>query len=215
MLRLEFMGPPGAGKGTQAARLCAVRELPHLSTGDMFRDHVRRGTDLGVEAQDILKTGALVPDELVSRMVDDRLAADDCQAGFLLDGYPRTRSQVSDLDAILARRNWQRTAVLLIDVPEHELVGRIAARRICEACGNVTNLSAGAGETCAACGGRLTQREDDKEAVVRERLRVYRDDTKPVLDVYRERRLLEEIDGRGTVDEVAECIAVAVDRRAA
>ena len=214
-MRLEFMGPPGAGKGTQAARLCAARRLPHLSTGDMFRDHVRRGTDLGREAQAILKTGELVPDGLVSRMVDDRLAIDDCQAGFVLDGYPRTRSQVSDLDAILARRKWRRTAVMLIDVPEEELVGRIAARRTCEACGDVTSLAAGAGAICAACGGTLIQRDDDKEMVVRERMRVYADQTRPVVEVYRERRLLESIDGRGSMDEVAERIAAAVDRRAA
>ena len=110
-MRLEFMGPPGAGKGTQAARLRAQRDIPHLSTGDMFRDHVRRGTALGREAQDILKGGKLVPDELVSRMVEERLSRDDCRDGFLLDGYPRTTEQVDDLDGILERRGWRRTAV--------------------------------------------------------------------------------------------------------
>jgi len=209
------MGPPGAGKGTQAARFCLARALPHLSTGDMFRDHIRRGTDLGQEAQDIMETGALVPDELVSRLVDDRLGADDCCAGHVLDGYPRTHSQVTDLDAMLKRRNWRRTAVLLIDVPEDELVGRIAARRTCEACGSVTTLFTTKGETCPDCGGCLSQRADDDEPIVRQRLSVYRDETKPVLDIYEERQLLVTIDGRGPVEVVAVRIAAAVDQVAA
>ena len=209
-MRLEFMGPPGAGKGTQAARLRAQRDIPHLSTGDMFRDHVRRGTALGREAQDILKGGKLVPDELVSRMVEERLSRDDCRDGFLLDGYPRTTEQVHDLDGILERRGWRRTAVLLLGVPEEELVARIASRRTCEACGEVTRAAEG-GEICPACGGRLTQRDDDKEAVVRERLRVYREQTEPLLVIYRDRGLLIEIDGRGSMDQVAERITVALD----
>ncbi|MFQ5720051.1 MAG: adenylate kinase [Acidobacteriota bacterium] len=213
---LEFIGPPGAGKGTQAARVCADRDIVHLSTGDMIRDHIRRGTDLGAEANAIVNDGALLPDSLVSRMVGERLSHDDCVNGFLLDGYPRTVEQVGDLDVILSRAGWQITAVLFLDVPEDELVRRIAGRRTCEACNEVTNVSlSGAQTRCPTCSGPLSQREDDREEVVRERLRVYREQTAPVLRTYEGRHLLERVDGNGSMNVVADRIDAVLDKVAA
>ena len=151
---LEIIGPPGAGKGTQAHRLAAARGIPHVSTGDMFRDNIRQGTSLGKKASEYLQNGGLVPDDLVTLMVEDRLGREDCQESFLLDGYPRTAAQIRDLDRILADNGWERTAVLHLEVPEEEVVRRLAGRRVCGKCGHVTRLSAlSGGEPCRECGG--------------------------------------------------------------
>jgi adenylate kinase len=202
-MRLELMGPPGAGKGTQAQRLCLAHAVPHLSTGDMFRENIRQETPLGRKAQDYLSRGELVPDALVSAMVSERLARDDCQAGYLLDGYPRTAQQVDALDEMLTERGWQRTAVLALQVPEDELVARIAGRRVCEGCARVARAAdVGDGGLCNECGGKMVQRPDDREEVVRERLRVYREETAPVTEIYRARGILREVEGRGSEADV-------------
>ncbi len=216
-MRLELMGPPGAGKGTQARRLSGARGVPHISTGDMFREHVRKATPLGRKAQAYLDRGELIPDSVVADMVAQRLAAEDCQAGYLLDGFPRTPEQVRALDAILARHGWQRSAVLLLEVPEAEVVARIASRRVCAGCGAVGRAprAGTAPDPCTACGGRLEQRADDREEVVRERLKVYREETAPLLAIYRQRQLLVEIDGVGTEAEVFGRLQSALDRVAA
>ena len=197
-MRLEIMGPPGAGKGTQARRLAAAVGVPHISTGDMFRDAVRRGTAAGRAAQAYLDRGALVPDAEVAALVDERLGLPDCANGYLLDGYPRTLPQVDALDRILERRGWRRTAVLALAVPDAEIVQRLATRRACGACGAVTR----GGDTCPACQGRLETRPDDREDVVRDRLRVYHRDTEPLLAAYARRGLLREVDGTGTEEAV-------------
>jgi adenylate kinase len=203
MIFLEIMGAPGAGKGTQAKRLSAERALTHVSTGDMFRENLRNQTELGRKANEYAKNGGLVPDDLVSDMVRERLKRDDCHKGCLLDGYPRTAAQVSDLDGILRLHGWERTAVLFLDVPEEEVVRRLAGRRVCSGCGHVARLETlSGGASCSDCGGTMIQRADDTEDVVRERLQVYRRETEPVLAIYRERGILRQVDGSGTEDQV-------------
>jgi len=200
---LEIMGPPGAGKGTQATRVAAAREIPHISTGDMFRENIRLATALGRKADEYLQNGGLVPDDLVTDMVRERLGRADCRDGYLLDGYPRTPAQVRDLDGILAAHGWQRTAVLLLEVREEDVVRRLAARRVCSGCGQVARLETlSGGSGCSQCGGEMIQRTDDREDVVRERLQIYRRETKPVQAIYEERGILRLIDGAGTEDEV-------------
>ena len=205
MIFLEIMGPPGAGKGTQARRLAHARSIPHVSTGDMFRDNMRRETALGKKAREYLRNGGLVPDDVVTLMVEERLARDDCHQGFLLDGYPRTAAQVRDLDKILASHGWKRSAVLHLEVSEEEVVRRLASRRVCVQCGHVSRLETlSGGEPCRDCGAEMKQREDDREDVVRDRLQIYRRETEPVLAIYRERSVLHSVDGCGTEDEVYE-----------
>jgi adenylate kinase len=197
-VRLEIIGPPGAGKGTQARRLAAALGVPHISTGDMFREAVRQGTPAGRAAKSYLERGALLPDAEVAALVDERLEHSDCAAGYLLDGYPRTLPQMESLDRILERRGWRRSAVLALTVPDAEIVKRLAARRACVACGTVT----GGGDCCPACQGRLEPRPDDREEVVRERLRIYHRDTEPLLEAYGQRGLLHAVDGLGREDDV-------------
>jgi len=200
---LEIMGPPGAGKGTQARRLAAARQIPHISTGDMFRENIRMATGLGRKTEEYLQNGGLVPDDLVTEMVRERLSRGDCKGGYLLDGYPRTPAQVRDLDGILAVHGWVRTAVLLLEVREEEVVRRLAGRRVCAGCGHVARLETlSGGSGCSQCGGEMIQRNDDREDVVRDRLQIYRRETKPVQAIYEERGILRPIDGAGTEDEV-------------
>ena len=203
MTCLEIMGPPGAGKGTQARRLAVARGIPHVSTGDMFRENIRQGTNLGKKAGEYLQNGGLVPDDVVTLMVEDRLGREDCSNGYLLDGYPRTAAQIRDLDRILASHGWERAAVLHLEVPEEEVVRRLAGRRVCGKCGHVWRLETlSCGEPCRECGGEIRLRDDDREDVVRERLQIYRRETQPVLAIYRERNVLRTVDGSGTEDEV-------------
>ncbi len=205
MMYLEIMGPPGAGKGTQARRLSAARGIPHISTGEMFRENIRQATDLGRMADEYLQNGGLVPDDLVTDMVRDRLSRADCRDGYLLDGYPRTPAQVRDLDGILSVRGWERTGVLLLEVSEEDVLRRLAGRRICTGCGHVSRLQAlSGGGGCPECGAEMSQRDDDREDLVRERLLVYRRETEPVLAIYQERGILRRMDGMGTEDEVFE-----------
>jgi adenylate kinase len=212
MTRLEFMGPPGAGKGTQARRIAASVRVPHVSTGDMFRDHIRQGTPLGLRAQGFLASGNLVPDGLVSEMVVERLTQPDCAQGYVLDGYPRTLEQLADLDRFLATHGWERTAVISLSVPDEEVIARLSGRRTCSACGQATTTAAARQGTCPSCGGKLEQRGDDQENVIRERLRVYGEETAPLLAVYRSRGQLVEVDGTGPENEVFRRIQSALER---
>ena len=175
-MNLVFLGPPGAGKGTQAARLCAALRIAHISTGDMLRAAVAAGTPVGRQAQGYLDRGALVPDQVIAALVEERVQADDCAAGFLLDGFPRTLPQAELLDAALDRLSLALDAVILLDVPEAELLRRLSAR----------------GEG----------RSDDRPEVIRHRLEVYREQTEPLRDVYEQAGLLREVDGQGTPDAV-------------
>jgi adenylate kinase len=201
-----LLGGPGAGKGTQAERIVADFKLPHISTGEMLRASVAKGTRMGLEAQKYMESGALVPDEVVVGVVRERLAEPDAADGFLLDGFPRTIPQAEQLDAMLAEAGRAVTHVVLIDVPADELVQRIAGRRSCAGCGKLYNVTFDppkADGVCDVCGRELVQRADDNEDTVRNRIGVYEDQTAPLIGYYTERGVLESALGGGKLpDEV-------------
>ena len=211
VLNLIMLGPPGAGKGTQADRLAAALGIPKISTGDTLRDAVKAGTPLGVRAKAIMDRGELVDDEVMIGLVRDRLDRPDVARGFVLDGFPRTVAQAQALDGILAGR--PPLVVVDIEVADAELMRRMLSRLVCKNCGTTANPgeSATAGDACRRCGGPLVQRSDDNETTVRERLRVYGRDTKPLLDYYRARPTFRSIDGAQSADRVASALATAVD----
>jgi adenylate kinase len=200
-----LMGPPGAGKGTQAAKLVEKYGIPQISTGDIFRAAVKEGTPLGLEAKRYLDSGLLVPDSVTIAIVKDRLTKADCERGFILDGFPRTLEQAAALDTLLADMGVKITRVINIAVPEGELVRRMAGRRICKGCSAtfhvVFNPPEEAGK-CDRCGGELYQRKDDLEETVLKRLAVYQAQTQPLIGYYREKGLYTEIDGLKDIDDV-------------
>ena len=209
-VRAVIMGPPGAGKGTQAKLLQERRGVPHISTGDILRDARHAGTALGREAERYMAQGLLVPDDVVIGIVADRLAAQNHSHGFLLDGFPRTVRQAEALDRILGEGNGRLDAVLSLTVPEDELVRRLAGRRICRQCGAMFQLDvdpAARVGRCDRCGGELYQREDDREETVRARFEIYARDTAPVLRYYRDAGLLREISGVGNREEIFKRVA--------
>ena len=183
-LNVIVLGPPGAGKGTQAERLAGLRGIPKISTGDILREAVQTGTPLGRKAKAIMERGELVSDDVMIGIVRERLERSDASRGFVLDGFPRTVAQAQALDGILRGR--PPLIVLAIDVPEDELVRRMRTRRICAKCGATADAFSAA-DACARCGGALVQRSDDNEQIIRERLRVYRRDTTPLVEFYRAR----------------------------
>ena len=212
-MNIVLLGPPGAGKGTQAARISRDNNLPHISTGDMFRQAVAEETELGLKAKAYMSRGELVPDDIVIGIVKERLAQPDCQGGFLLDGFPRTVVQAKALKAALFESGRKLDRVLNIDVDPHVLLSRLTARRTCADCGHVYNLQldpSKASGNCDECGGLLQQREDDTEVTVRKRLDVYQEQTAPLIDYYRSSGLLAEIDGEQGVDEVYSAISAEI-----
>jgi adenylate kinase len=216
--RVIFLGAPGAGKGTQARRLAAGWAVPQVATGDMLREAVAEGTPLGREAKRFMDSGALVPDEVVIGLVDERLARPDAASGYVLDGFPRTVAQAEALDALLRRRGQDLDRVIFFDVSRDELLRRLTGRRICRQCGTAFHLISApprAAGRCDQCGGELYQRPDDAEATVAHRLDVYQKQTAPLLDYYRDRGLLVRVEGEGPVERVAESIQKAVRAEAA
>lgn len=208
-LHVVMMGPPGAGKGTQAAMFARERGIPKISTGDMLREAVASGSALGSAVRETIDRGDLVEDQVIIRVVEDRLSRSDVAAGFVLDGFPRTVPQARALDGMLTGR--EPLVVVEIQVPDEELVRRVRGRRVCSGCG--TPASAFNGEAvaaCASCGGRLVQRSDDSEAVVRDRLRVYWRETRPMVEFYRERPTFRVIDGARPPDQVRAALGAAV-----
>lgn len=203
-MQLILLGPPGAGKGTQAARLAAALGVPHIATGDMLRGAVAKGTELGRRAEAIMARGELVPDELVIGIVAERLDEPDAARGFLLDGFPRTTAQAEALDRLLKARGKGDPLVLFLDVEEEELVERLSGRLTCPSCQFVTHRRAGSsvGDPCPRCGTPLVQRPDDQAETVRRRLAVYRRETEPLVAYYEQRGLLRRVSGDGSVDEV-------------
>jgi adenylate kinase len=208
-VRLVILGPPGAGKGTQAKRLAERRGIPHISTGDILRGAVAAGTKLGREAQRYMVDGGLVPDGVMIGLVEERLLQADAHGGFILDGFPRTVAQAEALDAFLADRHMPLDAVVQIAVPRDELVDRLGGRRTCSDCGTIYQASdtRGPNGRCDACGGPLVQREDDRAETVSRRMDVYERQTAPLVGHYRAKGLLREVAGTGTRDDVFRRIA--------
>ncbi len=207
-MRVIFLGPPGAGKGTQAQQFAASWGISHVATGDMLREAVARGSRLGLEAKRYMNEGALVPDEVVIGLVADRVDQGETRKGFLLDGFPRTVAQADALDRLLTERGLGLNRVIFFEVSAAELVRRLTGRRVCKRCGATFHLSApprSAG-ACDRCGGELSQREDDSEATVGMRLAVYEEQTAPLLDYYRLRGLLTRVNGEGSIEAVAAAI---------
>lgn len=191
-LRLLMLGPPGAGKGTQAIRIAREYGVPKISTGDMLRDAVASGNALGVAVKEIVARGQLVSDDLIVSLVGQRLDAADARRGFVLDGFPRTVTQAEALDGLLGGTV---LTVVEIRVPDEELVRRVRGRRVCENCGTTVSAFDGERAGCSACGGRLVQRSDDSEAVVRDRLKVYWRETQPMIGHYQGRPTYRWVDG--------------------
>jgi adenylate kinase len=204
-VRLVLLGPPGAGKGTQARMLGERIDAPQIASGDLLRGAVRDNTPLGVKARSYMDKGALVPDELVLKLIDARLDQPDAKAGFILDGFPRSVPQAEALAGMLKQRGEKISKVVAINVPDDKLVKRISGRRTCRNCNEMYHLAfdppAKSG-VCNKCGGELYQREDDKEDTVRNRLVVYNDATKPLLDHYGKAGLLSQVDGMGRPEEI-------------
>jgi adenylate kinase len=204
-LNLILLGPPGAGKGTQAERLVDDFDLPYYATGDILRGAVQQGSDLGKEAKEYMDRGELVPDELIIRVVMERIDSSEAEDGFLLDGFPRTIPQAEALDEALDERGRQITAALLIDAPDEEVVRRLSGRRICVKTGHVYHLEFDPPKREGVCdqdGSRLVQRDDDKPDTIKNRLAVYHEQTQPLIEYYEDRALLRRFDGIRSPDEV-------------
>ncbi|WP_031510577.1 adenylate kinase [Streptomyces megasporus] len=215
-MRIVLVGPPGAGKGTQAAYLAKNLSIPHISTGDLFRANISQGTQLGQKAQEYMRAGQLVPDEITIGMAKDRMAQPDAEAGFLLDGFPRNLGQAEALDGILRETGTKLDAVLDLEVPEDEVVRRIAGRRMCRKDSShifhVEYTPPKIEGVCDICGGELYQREDDKEETVRKRLEVYHTETEPIIDYYKAQGLVVTISALGKVPEVTKRAMEALGR---
>jgi adenylate kinase len=216
-MRAILMGPPGAGKGTQAADLIQRYKIPHISTGDMFRSAIKTGTALGLKAKEYMDAGSLVPDEVTIGIVAERLAEPDCSEGFLLDGFPRTVVQADALDKILTDLQMNLDGVLNIEVDEDKLLMRLTGRRICRQCGAtyhmVFNPPSG-NSACDKCGGELYQRSDDTMETAKNRLKVYNNQTQPLIEYYREKGLLREINGDQEIAKVLQDIVNALEHKA-
>lgn len=204
-MRLILLGPPGAGKGTQAKRVIEEFDIPHISTGDIFRKNIKEKTELGQKVEGLLAEGKLVPDELTIEIVWDRLDQEDCKNGFLLDGFPRTIPQAEALDEGLAKRGLKLDRVLNIDVDKDSLVKRLSGRRVCPNCGasyHIDNNPPKVEGICDVCQTPVIQREDDKEETVLDRIKVYDSQTKPLIDFYNKQDLVFTVDGTLPIDEI-------------
>jgi len=210
-----LLGPPGAGKGTQAQRIAQRYRLPHLSTGDMLRDHIQRDTDRGRRAKPLMERGELVPDEIVLSMVEERISQPDCDNGFVFDGFPRTLAQAEDLEQICRRHNFDYTIVLHMVVDPDLLMRRLTGRRICRAGGHIYNIfdrPAKVDGICDLDGSELIHRPDDTEPVIRGRLSAYETQTRPLVDYYKGQGLLIEVDAMADADAVTASIGKTLDK---
>lgn len=212
-MKLILLGPPGAGKGTQAAGIVKNYSIPHISTGDIFRKNIKEGTDLGKKAKEYMDKGLLVPDELVVEIVEDRLKEDDTKTGFLLDGFPRTMEQAEALDRVLSNMNKPLDKVINIQVDKGILVERAVGRRICKNCGATYHIKFNAPKLdskCDLCDGELFQRSDDVEETVSKRIEVYQNETQPLINYYETKGIIATIDGQQDIDKVLEDIIKAL-----
>lgn len=204
-MRIIMLGAPGAGKGTQAKKIAEKYNIPHISTGDIFRANIKNGTELGVKAKSYMDQGLLVPDELVVDLVADRIQQDDAKAGYVLDGFPRTIPQAESLDAALAKMGQKIDYAIDVEVPDENIINRMSGRRACVKCGATYHLQYAkpkADGVCDVCGGKLILREDDKPETVQKRLSVYHQQTQPLIDYYENQNALKEVDGTKDMEDV-------------
>lgn len=214
-MRLIMFGPPGAGKGTQSKMLTQRCEIPQISTGDILRGAVKKGTAVGLEAKSYMDRGALVPDEVVVRIIEERLQEPDCQKGYILDGFPRTVVQAEALSQALGRLGKEIDAVINIEIRDEELWRRLTGRRVCTQCGQEHNLFFKPPRregVCDRCGAALFQREDDREEAIRNRLETYKKQTEPLIQYYRERGKLVTVNGEKEISQVFDEIGAALER---
>lgn len=212
-MRLILLGPPGAGKGTQAASIVEQYKIPHISTGDIFRKNIKEGTDLGNEAKAYMDKGELVPDSLVVALVEDRLTWEDAKEGFLLDGFPRTIAQAEALDCVLSKMDCALNRVINIKVDSSILVERAVGRRICKSCGATYHIKFNSSKVegvCDVCGGELYQRNDDNEETVANRIKVYSEETSPLIEYYTNKDVILNVDGQQDISKVFEDIKSAL-----
>ena len=208
-MKIVLLGPPGAGKGTQAKSISNRYSIPHISTGDIFRKNISEETPLGIEAKQYMDNGQLVPDEVTINMVKDRLTWEDCKNGYLLDGFPRTVAQAEALQEFLGSRNENLDTALCIEVPSSFILERMTGRRACLSCGASYHIKFNPSTVdgvCDVCGDNIIQRKDDVEETVKERLDVYERQTQPLIDFYKEKNLLSTVDGTKAINEVFEGI---------
>ena len=209
-MNIIFLGPPGAGKGTQAQRICSALNIPQISTGDILRRAMKEGTETGKKAKSYIDAGQLVPDEVIIDIVKERLQMDDCQNGYILDGFPRTVPQAEALDTFATI-----DSVIELDVADQVLVDRLSGRRVCVKCGATYHLSMLNGETkCRSCGEELIQRNDDKAETVLARLKVYHDQTAPLIGYYEKKNLLKKIDGAQGLENTTKAVLAALGAEA-
>lgn len=204
-MKIVLLGPPGAGKGTQAKSISNRYSIPHISTGDIFRKNISENTSLGIEAKSYMDKGLLVPDEVTINMVKDRLNQNDCENGYLLDGFPRTVAQAEALDSFLEERNEKLDTALAIEVPNEFILERMTGRRVCPSCGasyHVKFNPPSDNKTCDLCGTEVVQRKDDTEETVKERLEVYGKETEPLINYYDGKGNLAAVDGTKAINEV-------------
>jgi len=204
-MKIIMLGAPGAGKGTQADKICAKYDIPHISTGDIFRANIKNNTELGQKAKSYMDKGELVPDELVVDLVVDRIKADDCTNGYVLDGFPRTIPQAEALDAALAAINDKVDYAINVEVPDENIINRMSGRRACVACGatyHIVHIPTKVDGVCDKCGAELILRDDDKPETVKNRLNVYHEQTQPLIDYYTAKNVLHEVDGTKAMEDV-------------
>lgn len=204
-MKIIMLGAPGAGKGTQADKICAKYNIPHISTGDIFRANIKNNTELGQKAKSYMDKGELVPDELVVDLVVDRIKADDCTNGYVLDGFPRTIPQAEALDAALAAINDKVDYAINVEVPDENIINRMSGRRACVACGatyHIVHIPTKVEGICDKCGAALILRDDDKPETVKNRLNVYHEQTQPLIDYYTAKNVLHEVDGTKAMEDV-------------
>lgn len=213
-MKLLILGPPGAGKGTQAVQISKKFDIPHISTGDIFRANIKGNTPLGKKAMEYMNKGELVPDELTCDLVFDRIMQDDAKKGFLLDGFPRNIFQAEKLDEVLKQRNLKLDCVINISVEDSVLIERAVGRRLCKECGTTYHIKFNTTKVegiCDECGGSLYQRDDDKEETIKNRIDVYNKSTKPLIDYYTKQNIIANIDGQKDIDIVFADIVKAVE----
>ena len=213
-MNLILLGPPGCGKGTQAKILIDTYHIPQISTGDILREAIKKESPLGIEAKTHMDQGSLVPDHLVIKIIEERLKQADCNRGFILDGFPRTVAQAEALDTTLAGMGSKLECVFSIEVDDEELIKRLTGRRVCKKCGESYHIEFNPPRQeglCDSCQGELYQRDDDKEETIKNRLKVYQDQTSPLINFYQRKKVLHSVDGIGSIEEIKERLLTIIN----